>query len=326
MNTMIFTIAMAILLQPTVEYEFPCPHHSMKCYPEVVMPGDSLYVFLEVKNPYDKPIYIDDIYRPMQGDIKIRIQDSNKESQPLLIEAFIFFLGNYSMSLAEINFGETRVIGALSLIIPPLENIHEPFWEKHLKDISRDGEDFLLQVSVFTRPCDFNISILTPDEFSDLLENCTIDRNCPFPLSREIVLEQKIRLKPRPIKEMAMIESWYDTMIKEFSSEKIERISSNWWKVIPVQNENYSQWLFIRHGNNYPGTPNTPLTWQGWKELEESITSSTMRDEIRLTRILIQYCDTKDKKVLDELKTWFAGMNEGSTTCMYGEIGSRQGE
>ncbi len=79
----------------------------------------------------------------------------------------------------------------------------------------------------------------------------------------------------------------------------------------------------LRQGNRYPGPPNTPETWQGWKELEESITPSTMRDEIRLTRILIQYCDTKDEKVLDELKEWFVGMNEIQRTCMAKSICDR---
>ena len=41
-----------------------------------------------------------------------------------------------------------------------------------------------------------------------------------------------------------------------------------------------------------------------------------MRDEIRLTRILIQYCDTKDEQVLEELKTWFTEMNEVQRICM----------
>ena len=41
-----------------------------------------------------------------------------------------------------------------------------------------------------------------------------------------------------------------------------------------------------------------------------------MRDEMRLTRMLIQYCDTKDQKVLDELKEWFAGMSEIQRACM----------
>ncbi|MDD3469348.1 MAG: hypothetical protein PHE53_05130 [Thermoguttaceae bacterium] len=60
----------------------------------------------------------------------------------------------------------------------------------------------------------------------------------------------------------------------------------------------------------YPGNPNCPETWQGWKELEESLTPSTMRDEIRMTRIVIQYCDTEDSKVLDELTEWLQNMSE----------------
>ena len=41
-----------------------------------------------------------------------------------------------------------------------------------------------------------------------------------------------------------------------------------------------------------------------------------MRDEIRLTRIMIQYCDTKDGAVLKELKKWFDEMNEIQRTVM----------
>ena len=41
-----------------------------------------------------------------------------------------------------------------------------------------------------------------------------------------------------------------------------------------------------------------------------------MRDKIRLTRISIQYCDTKDDDVLNELKEWFGGMDEVQRTVM----------
>ena len=53
---------------------------------------------------------------------------------------------------------------------------------------------------------------------------------------------------------------------------------------------------------------------------KNSLTSSTMKDEIRLTRIIIQYCDTKDQKVLGELKEWFADMNEIQRMCMANSI------
>jgi hypothetical protein len=52
-----------------------------------------------------------------------------------------------------------------------------------------------------------------------------------------------------------------------------------------------------------------PSDWQGWKKLEESFEASTLRDEIRWTRICVQYCTTAEEKVLDELKSWLEKMN-----------------
>ena len=78
--------------------------------------------------------------------------------------------------------------------------------------------------------------------------------------------------------------------------------------------------MLLPLGNRYPSEMMAPETWQGWKELEESLSPSTMRDEIRLTRILIQYCDTRDEKVLDELKEWFAEMDEVQRTCMANSV------
>ena len=92
---------------------------------------------------------------------------------------------------------------------------------------------------------------------------------------------------------------------------------------IKVRGEEHFPYRFLRHGNRKPGDPVCPKTWQGWKELEESLAPSTMRDEIRMTRILIQYCDTEDEAVLQELKDWFAGMNELQRTVMANNFGDR---
>ncbi|MDR1483622.1 MAG: hypothetical protein LBT09_02240, partial [Planctomycetaceae bacterium] len=66
----------------------------------------------------------------------------------------------------------------------------------------------------------------------------------------------------------------------------------------------------------YPDDPNLPVDWQGWKKLEESFEPSTLRDEIRWTRICVQYCSTGNEKVLDELKTWLDKMNPIQRTVM----------
>jgi hypothetical protein len=48
-----------------------------------------------------------------------------------------------------------------------------------------------------------------------------------------------------------------------------------------------------------------------------------MRDEIRLTRIMVQYNATKRTVVLKELKDWFDGMNEVQRTVMAKSIRDR---
>ena len=60
-----------------------------------------------------------------------------------------------------------------------------------------------------------------------------------------------------------------------------------------------------------PGYPNAPTTIQGWRDLEKSLVESTMRDEIQMTRMLLEYYDAtgdaQDKK-LAEIKAWLESL------------------
>ena len=51
----------------------------------------------------------------------------------------------------------------------------------------------------------------------------------------------------------------------------------------------YDPWLFVRIGNRKPCDPNNPTTLDGWRKLEASLTPSTMRDEVRLVRLQLEY-------------------------------------
>jgi len=286
----------------------------MQCYPETVMPGDSIYYLITAKNLHDESIYILDYFMPISTDIQTRLKDIEGQEQSLFFESVTNIEFDRSVSFAEIKPGNFRIIGVLAICVPPLEDLKEPFWEKHLKKISVNGEKFLLCVTVDSR---------------GRLNEAEVR---PIP---PIILEVPITIKPRPENEMVMIENWHEkTPQKLFpmppgqpTGERFQRkvpkdfmvpgsnvISLHGWNLI--YGKKYSQWHFIRFGNRYPADPNAPETWQGWKKLEDSLTPSTMRDEIRLTRILIQYCDTKDEKVLTELKEWFNGMNEIQRTVM----------
>ena len=198
-----------------------------------------------------------------------------------------------------IPIGESVTFLAVPLQFPPMEDLYQDkFWEEIRKEFKDYSEGL---------PFDFGIEFATPTP--------------KFPPQRAR-LTQKITVKSRNDKETAMIDQWYHNTPSEFFPEIVEGkyISKvppkGLRKVSGKKILDHSPWMFINTGNRYPSDPNIPETWQGWKELEESITPSTMRDEIRLTRILIQYCDTKDAKILEELKTWFAEMNKTQRICM----------
>ena len=300
MNVLLFSLFM-VVTQTTTEY--PHPNLSMQCYPEQLMPGDSLYVLVEVENPHEQSIYIPDFFWQSSHDIQLCLTDLDAQTVPLLFEESAAIMRSRALRLVEIKPGVSRIIGALSINVPALEDMHEPFFGKHFTELSVEGKVFTLNV--------------------DLMFYGTSSRQGVPSGAR--TLSQNILLKPRQDKEKTMIEEWYKNTPKvlfpvlfgENATCKVpsqDRISES--KNINVKGEKHNQWHFIRLGNRYPADPNAPETWQGWKELEESIAPSTMRDEIHLTRILIQYCDTKDAEVLEELEEWFAGMNEIQRTCM----------
>jgi len=192
--------------------------------------------------------------------------------------------------------------------VPPLEDLKEPFWEKHLNNLLDRDENFML--------CTTIKAIVASNEKGNNNKR------------KLLTFETPLVLKPRPEKEMVLIRKWYDDTPKNLfpvpygdrnPMRKVpggRRIVFPIFENILVKGEKISQGSVMRSSNRYPGYPNNPTTWQGWQELEEKVTPSTMRDEIRLTRILIQYCDTNDEKVLEELKEWFADMNEIQRECM----------
>lgn len=154
---------------------------------------------------------------------------------------------------------------------------------------------------------------------------------------RQKGLEIPLNILLRNPQEMELIRRWYENTPREMLpmyqlplAKEFKMDMSSYWtparfdfhrdytnsklssgtNFIRIKEEKIEPWRLVGLGNHTPGDPNCPETWQGWKELEESLTPSTMRDEIRMTRIVIQYCDTEDSKVLDELTEWLQNMNE----------------
>ena len=353
MNTLLF------LLMSMVSHEisgFPYPEFVVKCCPAMVMPGDTLYIEIVAKNPHIESIYLSNCFLPTDLDIQVRLQDSENQYQPLLFETEA--VGKYSRKLifTEIKPGDSRIIGALAINVPPLEDLKEPFWEKHLKSLQASNEKFLLCTTILSYSAADEGSVIRSsvghEIVQDALETSIVteqvsdkeliisvtkgdktevvtitfpDKYKPLPF----LLEVPIAIKQRPEQEMILIREWHAQgqahfpITQKYCKSAWTTFKSDMPQNTTIKDEKYSHWYFVRTGNRYQGDPNALTTWQDWQELEESLTSSTMQDEIRLTRILIQYCDTEDKKVLGELKEWFDGMNEVQRVVMAKSIRDR---
>jgi len=295
MNTLMFLL---IVMLPQNTPKFPHPEFVVKTYPDTVMPGDTFYFSIVARNPHAESIHIMAHYAFSEDNIRISLRDPEKQTQALLPEGGPIH-ADYFRRFAEIKPGDSRIICETAINVPPLEDLKEPFWEKHLRNLPGRGKNLML--------CTTIKSLVKSNEG----ESYKVE---------SFTFETPLLLKPRPENEMARIRKWLDDTPKRWLPGPYNGQGKIWpidaqggylqFKNILVKGENVSQQNFMRRNNRYPSHPNAPETWQGWKELEDSLTPSTMRDEIRLTRILIQYCDTEDDAVLDELKEWFADMNE----------------
>ena len=293
-----------LLLTMTVLQEspgFPYPDFVLEYHPKTVMPGDTLYMKIIANNHHTESVYIKEQFYPFTSEIQICLRDSENQTHFLLFEG-ISFDDPTPPTFVEMKPGASRIICWMSINVPPLEDLNDPFWEKHLKNLSESPKGETLSLCIAFRP-----RCLAYREYEHFIFQFTF--------------ETPLVLELRPEHEMRLIRNWFEDTPNELFPTL--SIGDNPTRKIPpgrtifprfenvlVKGEKVRQGQFMRPDNRYPGYPNAPETWQEWQELEENLTPSTMQNEIRWTRILMQYCDTEDVAVLKELKDWFTDMNE----------------
>lgn len=183
--------------------------------------------------------------------------------------------------------------GKIGLIVdsaefPPLEDWNHPFWRNVREEMAPDGVEIKICVR-FPHPWD-------PE--------------------REIPIQTTIRVKPRPEREMEQIANWLASAPAEFFP-KVEQGTKTWLQDfrtdssgvvrrvlavsqdVPASAERcteicgqpYAPWQFMRVGNRKPFGDGIPRNVSAWHELERSWTSGTMRDEMRMTRHLLEYLE-----------------------------------
>ena len=284
----------------------------LSLYPKELAFGDTCYVYVTATNHYDERVGVTEpgFLYPGYDMVQFNLSRNGKTWRGTFESCHNIEFGSRWIGGFWIPSGESLVFLAASLQFPPLEDLYQDaFWEEireELKD-NPDGLSF-----------EFGIEFLRPREKDDKLGVL-------------VRMTHQVTIHLRSDREMEMINQWYCNTPERYFPV-IKELPQGAYKVPrgPVHMEckcnilGQSIWKFIRTGNRYPSDTNAPTTWKEWQELEESIVPSTMRDEIRLTRMLIQYYVTEDKAVLDELKEWFAGMNEVQRTCMARSVWNRQ--
>ena len=333
--------------QSTVVDTKPKPGYEVVVYPEDVYFGDPVYIGIRLKNISDKEIsYIASGYGRGAFWLPL-LSESIPVPYHLLREYWDISIHNRSDPPPHLfQPGESVLVFVAYQELPTLEDMNFPFWEEAKKRLE-SGENITAHIGM-ERP--YNSRTPWPKPNYEYVSQPLLIKprtGSEMELVQNWLEGTPERLRPVPFDQM-MVEgrllldaTFY--LKDEFDSIPLTpkpgfvsrerylkvnrndgpRMASN-EHFIHVQGKDYFPYHFVRHGNRKPGDPVCPTTWQGWKELEDSLSPSTMRDEIRLTRIIIQYYDTQDEKVLTELKEWFADMNELQRWSMIHSIWKRE--
>ena len=241
---------------------------SVEVFPKEAYFGDPIYIAGYAENLGDKVGNVPGIVFPMwQAETSVRISSDALDGE------YTWRFENptgervmYSQSPYNLKPGEKICNLVLVAELCPLEDLNAPFWTELRERSTSEG-------------------IL-----------CTVEVQSIHGLTATF----DVLVKPRPDAEMALLEEWYEKTPESlfpFTGYTGKRPNSGKSDVrVGTPSKSYSPWSFIRTGNRKPSDPNNPTTIAGWRELESSLAPSTMRDEIRWTRLKLEYFDALGAK------------------------------
>ena len=175
--------------------------------------------------------------------------------------------------------GERRITWRGFCEVPPLEDWNAPFF-KELREKLRDAPD---GVPVQLSPGSF----ASPDG---------------EPLSVPLVV------KERPASETRRLEDWLAAtperllpIIDEANRKRLrsEELPPNPRGGVRVAGRSFDPRAFVRFSFRKPNRPNAPRDLDGWRKLEAEFSPSTLRDEIVLTRLQLEYYDAPNGEASD---------------------------
>ncbi|MBQ2790287.1 MAG: hypothetical protein IJE97_11685 [Thermoguttaceae bacterium] len=180
----------------------------------------------------------------------------------------------------------------VALEFPPLEDWNDPFWTAVRKKLTTSS----------------NVELRLNIEYY-----CSTD-GVSYRLCQSY--ESVVHLNRREQNEFQLLTQWFDATSSRFFPVRFTNCSGDGFVKAPSQNtlrkiptsgqsdieiagKSYDPWLFVRIGNRKPSDPNNPTTVAGWRKLEAELAPSTLRDEITLTRLQLEYYDADEGEASD---------------------------
>ncbi len=229
--------------------------------------------------------------------------------------------------------GEEYEYGTLAVEFPPLEDWNEPFWRGVRELLATEGRVELRMRIPFTRRIGLGGEATSFGE-PPCLETDWTDMKGVF--------EKKIVLTRRPETETKRFDEWFASTPAALWPEREKTRGEATFKFPPkftrARNvcgqevggrkirasgrsdvelggfaEKFDVWNFVRFGNRKPSDPNNPTTLEGWRKLEAEFSPSTVRDEITLTRLLLEYYSAEmyeaDEAAFRRLLAWLDSLD-----------------
>ena len=304
----------------------PEVRRTIKVYPaDEVYLGDTVYIFHEEENRSERviPDWSAGFFS-VRGSIGTftnqEISETYRAVADYETQLQIDMLGEFSDLLP----GEKRAMAYRFFELAPLEDWNAPFW-KELREKLRDNPDGVV--------CKLGVN------------NAYRDKTKKY---RFETLEVEILVKPRPNDETERLQRWFDaTPSKLFPviqgalppgapydpRRKVPRqdwLKSSGQSDIIIGGKSCDPWLFVRSGFRKPSDPNNPTTVDGWRRLEAEFAPSTLRDEITLTRLQLEYYDAKEGEAADAalkaLVDWTSQLPEPQRVVLSQSLLSKRGK
>jgi hypothetical protein len=275
---------------------------SVEIFPKEIYLGDTIYLALYYENRSDEKTAVSSGRDDYWHGQFILSSPSLEGDYRWIPEYRTSRMNRRAGVKKEIKPGEKYPVQKIALEFPPLEDWNAPFWQELKATISEEGIVCKLQVSY-----------------------------------RSANLEHDVLVKPRPANETALLDQWLNDT-PETQAPVVERTrkvpytgfpAASGKSNISIRRWKYEPWLFIRLGNRKPADPNNPTTLEGWRDLEASLTPSTMRDEIRFTRLQLEYYAAAGQaktaeKAKSEFVDWLKSLPEIQRTVMTKSLVSKQ--